>query len=227
MNEYDWVAATDPQRMIRFVATPRTTRKLRLFACACCRAMGDLLTPIGRATVEVAEAFAEGRASVAELAAAGDTAHAALPNPWPELEDANGDHIFGTASTEYVLAYAAIAALAITDTNAYHAARDVIAHAGSVEEVGGQLVPEGRLVDLLHDIFGNPFQPVNLDPQWLTPTVSLLARGIDAEKAFDRLPILADALEEAGCDHPHVLAHCREHRDHVRGCWVLDLVLGE
>jgi hypothetical protein len=78
---------------------------------------------------------------------------------------------------------------------------------------------------LLRDIVGNPFRPVAFDPDWRSETAITLATGIYAERAFDRLPILADALEESGCDHPDVLAHCRDPGPHARGCWVVDLVL--
>jgi hypothetical protein len=81
--------------------------------------------------------------------------------------------------------------------------------------------------DLIRDIFGNPFRPVTADPSWLTSTVAALARGIYADRAFDRLPILADALQDAGCDHADILDHCRGHGPHVRGCWVVDLLLGK
>ena len=80
---------------------------------------------------------------------------------------------------------------------------------------------------LLRDIFGNPFRPVALEPAWLTSTVLALASGIYEERAFDRLPILADALMDAGCDHADILDHCRGDGPHVRGCWVVDLILGK
>ena len=80
---------------------------------------------------------------------------------------------------------------------------------------------------LLRDIFGNPFRPIVADPAWLTPTVGSLAVAIYEDRAFDRLPILADALEEAGCTNADVLLHCRVPAEHVRGCWVVDLVLGK
>jgi hypothetical protein len=83
--------------------------------------------------------------------------------------------------------------------------------------------------DLLREIFGNPFRPTSIDPAWHTwngGTIPSLARAIYDEKAFDRLPILGDALEEAGCSDPEILDHCRREGGHVRGCWVLDLVLG-
>ena len=68
---------------------------------------------------------------------------------------------------------------------------------------------------------------MTVDPAWLTSTVVALARSIYDERAFDRLPILADALQDAGCDSDDVLAHLRDPQEHVRGCWALDLVLGK
>ena len=76
-------------------------------------------------------------------------------------------------------------------------------------------------------MFGNPFRPAALAPGWRTPDAVAVARRIYDARDFGALGILADALEEAGCDDPDVLAHCRDGRlAHVRGCWVTDLVLG-
>jgi hypothetical protein len=80
---------------------------------------------------------------------------------------------------------------------------------------------------LLRDIFGNPFRPVAFDSRWLTEDVVGVARGIYEDRAFDRLPLLADALMDAGCDCDNILIHCRSEGPHVRGCWVLDVVLGK
>ncbi len=77
------------------------------------------------------------------------------------------------------------------------------------------------------DVAGNPFRPIVADPEWLTPTVQAIAASIYEDRAFDRLPILADAFEEAGCTNADVLLHCRKPGEHVRGCWVVDLVLGK
>ncbi len=71
------------------------------------------------------------------------------------------------------------------------------------------------------------FSPITADPAWFTPTVLGLTTGIYEQKAFDRLPILADALEEAGCSEPEMLDHCRGDGPHVRGCWVVDLLIGK
>jgi hypothetical protein len=81
-------------------------------------------------------------------------------------------------------------------------------------------------VALVRCVFGNPFRPVTLAPAWLTASVRQLAQAIYDDRAFDRLPILADALEDVGCDNADVLGHCRQGGEHVRGCWVVDLVLG-
>jgi hypothetical protein len=80
--------------------------------------------------------------------------------------------------------------------------------------------------NLLRDIFGNPFRPVPLNPAWQTPTVVELAGAVYDDRAFDRLPLLADALEQVGCTDATILGHCRQPGLHVRGCWVVDLLLG-
>jgi hypothetical protein len=80
---------------------------------------------------------------------------------------------------------------------------------------------------LLRDIFGNPFRPVTFNPHWLTATVQRLASLIYEERQFDKMPLLGDALEEAGCDNADVLQHCRAGGEHVRGCWVVDKMLGK
>jgi len=83
---------------------------------------------------------------------------------------------------------------------------------------------------LVRCLFGNPFVAApTLKRRWLAPdgAVFRLAATIYADRAFDRLPILADALEDAGCDNADILNHCRQPGEHVRGCWVLDLLLGK
>jgi hypothetical protein len=96
------------------------------------------------------------------------------------------------------------------------------------KELGGPGFTPDDARKLISDIFGNPFRPVSLDPLWLTSDVLLLARGIYADRAFDRMPILADALQDAGCANDDILTHCCDpKRVHVRGCWVLDLLLGK
>jgi hypothetical protein len=80
---------------------------------------------------------------------------------------------------------------------------------------------------LVREVFGNPFRPLALAPEWRTETVLTIAHDACADRAFDRLPMLADALEEAGCDMADLLAHCRGSGPHVLGCWALDRVLAK
>ncbi|MCE9560797.1 MAG: hypothetical protein K8U57_01955 [Planctomycetes bacterium] len=80
---------------------------------------------------------------------------------------------------------------------------------------------------LLRDIFGNPFRPVSLDPSWLTTTVLALAQQMYESRDFSTMPILADALQDAECDNAEILDHCRSGGSHVRGCWLIDLMLGK
>jgi hypothetical protein len=80
--------------------------------------------------------------------------------------------------------------------------------------------------ELLRCVVGTPFRPLCVDSP-LTRTVAALAQGIYDERSFDRLPVLADALEEAGCTNADILNHCRSDGPHVRGCWVVDLLLGK
>jgi hypothetical protein len=85
-------------------------------------------------------------------------------------------------------------------------------------------------IHAMREVIGNPFRPVAINPAWLNwndGTVRKVAQAIYDERAFDRLPILADALEEAGCTNTDILNHCRQPRNHVRGCWVVDLILGK
>jgi hypothetical protein len=83
------------------------------------------------------------------------------------------------------------------------------------------------LADLMREVFGNPFRPVEIDASWRTTNVVALAQAFYEERAFERMPILGDALEESGCDNTGILNHCRQPGEHVRGCWVVDQVLGK
>jgi hypothetical protein len=83
------------------------------------------------------------------------------------------------------------------------------------------------LADILRDVFGNPFRPVTFFPSWRTDTALSLAHQMYESRDFGAMPILADALQDAGCDHEDILNHCRSRGVHVRGCWAVDLVLGK
>ncbi|AWM42176.1 hypothetical protein C1280_07730 [Gemmata obscuriglobus] len=83
------------------------------------------------------------------------------------------------------------------------------------------------LEEPLRDIFGNPFRPIIFVPEWRTDTAVALAHQMYESRDFSAMPILADALQDAGCTSDDILNHCREPGEHVRGCWAVDLVLGK
>jgi hypothetical protein len=101
---------------------------------------------------------------------------------------------------------------------------ELISRRGGFQERLAQFDP--RLAALVRDVLGNPFRPVVRDPAWQTPSVLGVAWAIEEEGRFQDLPILADALEEAGCANDVVLSHCRSRDEHVCGCWIVRLILG-
>jgi hypothetical protein len=225
MTESEWLTVADPEPMLTFLRSEAglaSERKLRLFACACCRQIWDLLPDRrGRVAVEVAESFADGRVSRLELATAvsaalrpaGQAAQEAYFAVYWAAKSRVGESVLNTC---YAAAGAAGRSAPAAKQNpgaAYNNARDAATR--------GQ-------ADLLREIFGNPFrQAPELDPAWLSwnnGTVRALAEAVYEDRDFDLLPVLADALEEAGCADADVLAHCRRGGKHVRGCWVLDLL---
>ncbi len=111
---------------------------------------------------------------------------------------------------------------AAADGFRYHPEDVLVASKARAAEVRGACCRE------LRDIVGNPFRPVTFSPEWRTSTAVALAARMYECRDFAAMPILADALQDAGCDSDDVLAHCRDAAaTHVRGCWVVDLVLGK
>jgi len=83
-----------------------------------------------------------------------------------------------------------------------------------------------RQIALLRDVFSNPFRPISFDASWRTSTAVAIAKQMYESREFGAMPILADALQDAGCGNDDILSHCRDANGvHIRGCWVVDLVL--
>jgi hypothetical protein len=226
MTEAEWVVCTDPQPMLEFLRGKASDRKLRLFAVACCRRIWHLLDDPGdRDAVAVAERFADGWASEAVRAEA-ETGATAYGWFWEYYEDPRLGELSEAALAAAKAAWSVIVPdgvfLSGEDTS------DLVAEASSHHLRRGEKASHCRL---LRDIFGLlPFRPVTIDPAWLRwnhSTVSAVARRIYEERAFPDLPILADALEDAGCTDADLLGHCRSPGPHVRGCWAVDLLLGK
>ena len=215
MTEAEWRTLESPMRMLVYMNQQMapSDRKIRLFCCACLRRVWFRLgTRNGaRGLVEFAEAYVDVHRTDNERA---------------EAESA-GDRL-----TRSMKAYPKETALrAVTRTlnaevNVYSTCWSVAVETGLASKHGRK--SEGvAQAEFVRDIFGNPFRPVAFHPRWRTADVLGLARGIYDERAFDRLPLLADALMDAGRDSDDVLSHCRSDGPHVRGCWVVDLVLGK
>jgi hypothetical protein len=206
-GEAEWLACCAPAILIDCLRAEPTERKHRLFACACCRRFWHLLNDRGRDLVELAEDFADGLLTHEELS----NAH--------RLVRLAGIMQGGQESVTSLVAEA---------SGARPWAYSVLHHCVPSPRRSGPEVT--WLAALIRDVFGNPFRTLRLDPAWLAwegGTVRKLAEGIYQDQAFDRLLVLADALEEAGCADEQVLAHCRGGGPHVRGCWLLDLLLGQ
>jgi hypothetical protein len=209
MTEMEWSGCADPRPMLAFLRGRASERDLRLFACACTRRVWGPTWSLGRnepdrATVEEVERLAEGSADSAGLATV--RGRASL-----EVELLACEEGFGAAwwATEELPM--------------------------AMPRWQDEMAPQA---DLLRDIFGNPFRPaLPLSPDvlaWNGGTVSCLAESIYEKRwmlegTLDsaRLALLADALLDAGCENEQLLAHLRTQRPHVRGCWVLDLILGK
>jgi hypothetical protein len=227
MTETEWLTCQDPTLMLEFLQEggKATERKLRLFAVARCRLVWHLLADErSRAAVEVAEQFADGLLTRQEADAAFTEACAASlealrsPDKWSETVL----RFRRQRDPDKLRRAAFIAAFAVG--NGVGAVESHI-RGGEVKLVDG--LTRSRL---LRDVFGIPFRTFPIDPLWLTwngSTVAKLAQAIYDERRFTDLPILADALEEAGCDNADILAHRRSGGEHVRGCWVVDALLGK
>ncbi len=214
-----------------------TQRKFRLFACACCRRLLEQLPAESlRQAVELAEVQADGGASEEELRCL----VAGIVARW--------DHrLAGPASSSIPLevVHSLPANLSAGPNTTWAAAARFRAFLDYNRQVGHpssgkDYLPEEspcwrlaeaeearRQAELLRDIIGNPCRNITLDPAWLPwndRCVIRMAQAIYDQGRFQDLPVLADALEEAGCDNPAVLDHCRQDLGHVRGCWVVDLV---
>jgi hypothetical protein len=224
VTEKQWLRCGDPGDLELHLDErgPISDRKIRLFGCGCVRTVwADLPNDILRRSILASERYADGEATAAELRKARGAANGTFEGLGDIIEDHSA--IVVTALCEptasFPMGSGSSAGLAAV-------AAELASDRGKSWDAGWKRANK-QYANLFRCVFGNPFRPVAFDPAWLTETVHSLATGIYAERAFDRMPILADALEEAGCDNADVLNHCRGDGPHVRGCWVVDLLLGK
>jgi hypothetical protein len=207
MTEEEWLACENVDQMLGFLQDQPCERKIWLFACAICRRIpGYLDSTPDRLTLEAAERHFDGVDSSEEM-------HEYFP-------ETNWDIRFYRLDPWNAL------------SRALESIHDNIllpstAYASEDEREQASARAWAELANLLRELVGNPFRPVPFKPAWRIPAVTSLAQGIYDDRRFQDLPILADALEEAGCTITDLLSHLRGPGPHVRGCWALDLVLGK
>jgi hypothetical protein len=221
VTEGEWLSCTNPTRLLDLLGRA-SERKLRLFAVDCCRRVADFLTDDrSRAALAAVEAGVDGPAGGPERRRVREAAAGAY-------RAVRAGMVSGGAPGGMRSLYAAeaVALTADRDRAAVLVAVAVASLAREAPDENDRRQEQARQVFLLRDIFGNPFRPVRPDPAWMPAGAVTLARTMYESRDFAAMPLLADLLEEAGCPEP-VAAHCRQPGEHVRGCWVVDLLLGK
>lgn len=240
---------TDPVAMIEMIHGKVSSRKLRLYFCGGCRSLEHLIfDPKCRAALSVVERDADGQLSEEkreeELFIAryesdltawfldyhdSETLHEQLqyqPEFVHRLVELGAVSDSVLRGEECTFNRHVLAELIAVGTPIHELASDsneLIVIQSAARSCRGINWPGRWLKDC---VFANPFRPVTLPPDCRTSTAVAIARGIYDERAFERMPVLGDALEDAGCDQIDVLSHCRSADPHVRGCWVVDQLLG-
>lgn len=204
LEDDEWATCTDPLLMLRQVHESAPQRKMRLLLCAYVRQNFPVLDDErSRLALEVAERHADGRATHEELAFARGTAWTAREEAWDVRHDRQGMHQALNASWA-------------TMPNVWTAVFNMAKHTDSEAQCR-----------LLREFFGpSAYRPLSPTlPSWNNETVRSIAQGVYNERAFDRLPMLGEALQNAGCQDSDILQHCWEPGPHYPGCWVIDQIL--
>jgi hypothetical protein len=239
MTEIAWLACDDPDEMLLFLGDAASNRQLRLFTSACCRRIEALFpNPVSHRVVDLVERVADDSALAHDLERTAEIARDDLDRAEVRRTESGCSAAFAASSATE--SYPGEKPLWVARRTA-----DCVRHAWywdaqeSRDALGDRIVTgtaaEGERAerresavqaDLIRDVFGNPFRPVAIDLAWRTDTAVTLAQQMYESRDFSAMPILADALQDAGCSNDDILNHCRGPGPHVRGCWVCDLVLG-
>jgi hypothetical protein len=245
MTEADWLACTDPYRMLDSLdLVAAGDRKLQLFAAACCRRIWSLLPDdTCRQGIDVAEGYADkllDRNEVQRMREAVDAAWR-VDADRRRKRPGRGRAAPSRSGNAYEAASCALFWNFTYTKIESHLACLIVGASVAAVWSDGIGIDERRAAtekavqaNLWREILGNPFRRVSLDPAWRTPLVLSLALGAYEERILpegilmaDRLGVLADALEDAGCADAAILTHLRSAGPHARGCWALDLILGK
>jgi hypothetical protein len=240
MDEAEWLACDEPRELLAALRGKASDRKLRLFACACCRRVWHLMQGPSRHKVAAAERQADGLPAPEESDPVGDTAGPAEAAQTNEAADSIASDV-STWAGRRLLAFVRTEedAVEVADRVADGAraavwnAIDPDADPDRKEREAADIAECRWQAHLLRDLLGNPFRPTVLEPSWLTPIVAALARAAYDERSTagtldpSHLAVLADALEDTGCTDAELLGHLRGPGPHVLGCWTLDLLLAK
>jgi hypothetical protein len=219
MDEVTWTTCDDHCALLRYIQAHASTRKLRLFLCGCCRVIWNRIEVENlRSAVELAERLADREALPVEAEYQMTQILQTLQAPDVERER----HGLGRdqpASWQSGVFFHCKTTLHKDATLRGLGHLSVWSHSAYLTELNPSKV--------LRCVFGNPYRLVSLVEDWLTSTVIALARQMYDSRDFCPMPILADALQDAGCDNEEILQHCRGSGPHVRGCFLIDLLLGK
>jgi hypothetical protein len=227
MTEEKWLSACDLEALIKYLEDKTSERKLRLYSCACARLVQRLF-PNERCetAVQVAERFADRMVGASELLGHWQIAHditARLNNSYLHRRDPTQKVAWAAANAaRYTLEEAALECAEVNCQTYF-----IYPYELPQWEALWPRKSEEYYLNCLYDIFGNPFRLVAIDPDWRTSNVVSLAKDMYESRDFTAMPILSDALQDAGCENADILDHCRGPGPHVRGCWVVDLLLGK
>jgi hypothetical protein len=227
MTEHEWLTAERPWEMLSFARESAGARKLRLFACGCGRAVLNEFAPgVAERTLVAAELFADGELKTETLERVRHTLDASVNSALRDARRTMSGYLSHLLDACRAASYVGDPVVVAQNAalSAARAAADV--QPGDNDEPRDMGAEFAAQCELLRCIVGNPFAPVAFDPAWRTSDAVALAQSMYESRDFSAMPILADALQEAGCENEQVLTHCREPRDHARGCWVCDAVLG-
>ena len=227
MTEAEWLTCGNARTMLTFLGGKPGERKLRLFTCACWRQRWPEPTdPRSAWAVAAAERYADGLCSWAAVKAAHEEASLCLRAAGQALDEAG----WGTDRAAFRAAQDRHRAACATEWATAGGNIFAAEHVLRLAQEGATKKQRAGFADLVREVFGNPFRAAPVDPAWLTWHGGLLvsmARRMYDGRDFADMPVLADALEEAGCTDASILDHLRSPGAHVRGCWAVDLLLGK
>jgi hypothetical protein len=223
MTEQEWRESKNYQSLLKFLWGRTSDRKLHLFVCSSAKRLW------GRHPVDAVERVIElvGRVADGHLTK-GEALRVPEYKRWEEITHQELTQ-HRARGKEGELRRAVMLAVTLPYDawrNAITTARNAIDTARMCGGLNERIAERDEQIKLIRDIFGNPFRPVTPDPAWQTPNAVTLAQTMYDTRDFTAMPLLADLLEEGGCPAA-VSEHCRSPGPHVRGCWVVDLLLGK